>query len=172
MQIDITGTTSKKLKAQLTEAAEFFAAQLLKPRTTQNITLDIEIVKESDNLGACVDEDGTKNPRWFTISLAKESLGEMIKTLGHEMVHVKQHAKNELRSALIIPTARGGKRPRGGEIKLVNIWKGEVWKPKGKQDGYFDSPWEMEAYATEVGLFYKWQTRHDASKPWFVGEEK
>lgn len=172
MQIDITGTTSKKLKAQLTEAAEFFAAQLLNPRTARAITLDIEITKNSDNLGACVDEDGTKNPRWFTISLSKESVSEMIKTLGHEMVHVKQHAKNELKSALIIPTARVGKHPRGGELKLVDIWQGEVWKPKGKQDKYFDSPWELEAYSLEVGLFYKWQTRHDKTKPWFCGEEK
>jgi hypothetical protein len=33
---------------------------------------------------------------------------------------------------------------------------GEVWKAKRKEDDYFDSPWEIEAYGREVGLYAKW----------------
>jgi hypothetical protein len=72
----------------------------------------------------------------------------MIKTLGHEMVHVKQHAKNELRTGHVV-AARGG-------LKIYSKWMGEIWKPKGKEDHYFDAPWEIEAYGREVGLFAKW----------------
>lgn len=154
MNITITGTVGKKQKALLDEAARFFAAQLMDPRMVRNITLDLEIRKNLDVHGECVDEDGVKNPRWFTIGLKLQDINEMIKTLAHEMVHVKQHAKNELQSGIVVP-ARGG-------IKMHSRWQGEIWKPKGKEDAYFDSPWEIEAYGREVGLFQKWLTHKDA----------
>ncbi len=92
MDISVTGMIGKrKEKAKLIEAAEFFAAQLMDPRMVRNLTLDIEVWKNFDLEGECVDEDGTKNPRWFTIGLKNQDIDEMIKVLGHEMVHVKQH---------------------------------------------------------------------------------
>jgi len=72
----------------------------------------------------------------------------MIKVLGHEMVHVKQHAKNELATGHAV-AARGG-------LKIYSKWMGQIWKPKGKEDAYFDAPWEIEAYGREVGLYHKW----------------
>ena len=32
------------------------------------------------------------------------------------------------------------------------LWKGKIWKPAKKQDGYYDSPWEKEAYEKEYQL--------------------
>lgn len=150
MQITVTGMGSKrKQKDQLIEAAQFFAEQLMDPRMVRNLVLDIEVSKNLDVEGECVDEDGVRNPRWFTIGLkAQSDIGEMIKTLGHEMVHVKQHAKNELQGGVMVPT-------RGG-LKMTSKWMGQVWKPKGKEDHYFDAPWEIEAYGREVGLYAKW----------------
>ena len=149
MNIVITGMVGKrKQKALLQEAAEFFAAQLMDPRMVRNLTLDIEVYKNLDVEGECVDEDGVRNPRWFTIGLKSVDINEMIKTLGHEMVHVKQHAKNELQTGHAV-AARGG-------LKIYSKWMGEIWKPKGKEDAYFDAPWEIEAYGREVGLFAKW----------------
>ena len=88
MDISVTGMIGKrKEKAKLIEAAEFFAAQLMDPRMVRNLTLDIEVWKNFDLEGECVDEDGTKNPRWFTIGLKNQDIDEMIKVLGHEMVH-------------------------------------------------------------------------------------
>lgn len=149
MQINITGTTNKKMKAQLSKAAEFFAAQLMDPRMVRNLTLDLEVRNNMRVDGECVDEDGIRNPRWFTIGLKyQEDIEEMIKILGHEMVHVKQHAKNELQNGHAV-VARGG-------FKIYSKWMGEIWKPKGKEDAYFDAPWEIEAYGREVGLYHKW----------------
>lgn len=149
MNITITGMIGKrKEKALLKEAAEFFAAQLMDPRMVRNITLDIEVCWDMGVEGECVDEDGTRNPRWFTIGLKNQDIDDMIKTLAHEMVHVKQHAKNELQSGHAV-VARGG-------LKIYSKWMGEIWKPKGKEDHYFDAPWEIEAYGREVGLFAKW----------------
>jgi hypothetical protein len=44
---------------------------------------------------------------------------------------------------------------RGG-LKIYSKWMGQIWKPKGKEDAYFDAPWEIEAYGREVGLNHKW----------------
>lgn len=149
MDITITGMVGKrKEKALLKEAAEFFADQLMDPRMVRNLILDIEVRKGLDVDGECVDEDGIRNPRWFTIGLKNQDIDEMIKTLGHEMVHVKQHAKNELRSGIMIAT-------RGG-LKMSSRWQGEIWKPKAREHHYYDSPWEIEAYGREVGLYQKW----------------
>jgi hypothetical protein len=148
MQITVKGFTPKR-SAELSQAAEFFAAKLMDPRMVRNIMLDIERTPKSDVQGECVDEEGTRNPRWFTINLrgAKDD-DDIIKTLAHEMVHVKQHAKNELQTGYVI-ASRGG-------LKTSSKWMGKVWKPKAKEDHYFDSPWEIEAYGREVGLYQKW----------------
>jgi hypothetical protein len=148
MQITVIGTKDEPIKKLLTEAAEFYSDILLDPRMARNITLDIEVNKHLDSQGECLDEDGTKNPRWFTIGIKPQvDIDEMLKTLAHEMVHLKQHAKNELQTGMVIPT-------RGG-IKRTTKWMGVVWKPRRKEDPYFDSPWEVEAYGKEVGLFQR-----------------
>jgi len=149
MDITITGMIGKrKEKALLNEAAKFFADQLMDPRMVRKLTLDIEVYNNLDVEGECVDEDGFRNPRWFTIGLKSLDINSMIRTLAHEMVHVKQHAKNELQTGHAV-AARGG-------LKIYSKWMGEVWKAKRKEDDYFDSPWEIEAYGREVGLYAKW----------------
>ena len=155
MQINVIGMVGKRAeKAKLIEAAEFFAAKLMDPRMVRNLVIDLEIRNNLDVQGECVDEDGCRNPRFFTIALKRQEIDEMIKTLAHEMVHVKQHAKNELQSGIMV-AARGG-------LKMHSKWKGEIWKPKARQDAYYDSPWEIEAYGMEVGLFAKWQATRKA----------
>lgn len=148
MQITVTGIKSKALIEELTQAAEFFADLLMDPRMVRNITLDIEVSRGLDVNGECVDEEAIKNPRWFTIGLKHQKSIDMIKTLAHEMVHVKQHAKNELQSGIMVAT-------RGG-LKMTSRWMGEIWKPKRKECPYYDSPWEVEAYGKEVGLFQRY----------------
>ena len=150
MQITVTGMGSKrKQKDQLIEAAQFFAEQLMDPRMVRNLSIDLEVRNNMRVDGECVDEDGIRNPRWFTIGLKyQEDVEEMIKILGHEMVHVKQHAKNELQNGHVV-AARGG-------LQIYSRWMGKIWKPKGKEDAYFDAPWEIEAYGREVGLYHKW----------------
>ena len=146
MIISIDGTGPRNAD-KLEEAARFFAAQLMHARTVQKLEIDIEVVRTLDVTGECVSEDEHKNPRYFTIRLRQQPVEEMIRTLGHEMVHVKQYAKNELSKQLRL--ARGG-------IRIGSKWQGEFWDPKSKEDGYWDAPWEIEAYGREVGLYHRW----------------
>ncbi len=156
MDITVTGMVGRRGdKQKLVEAAQFFAAQLMDPRMVRNLTVDIEVRKDLDVEGECVDEDGVRNPRWFTIGLKSQDIEEMIKVLAHEMVHVKQHAKNELQSGVMV-AARGG-------LKMSSRWMGQLWKPKGKECHYYDSPWEIEAYGREVGLYHKWCATQEAA---------
>ena len=151
MQLNIKGFT-KKQKTELAEATAFFADLLMDPRLVRNLTIDIEHTPKNGGQGECVDEDGTRNPRWFTINLRGGKDDEdIIQTLAHEMVHVKQHAKNELQSGITIATRAG--------LKMTSKWMGEIWKPKRKEDRDYDSPWEVEAYGKEVGLYQRWLNR-------------
>ena len=148
MIITIDGTGPRNAN-KLEEAARFFADLLLHSRTVQKLVIDLEIVKKLDVDGECISEDEHKNPRYFTIRLKAQKIEDMIKTLSHELVHVKQYAKNELGKEMSL--ARGGKG-----LRIVSRWHGEYWFPKGKEDGYWDAPWEIEAYGREVGLYQKW----------------
>lgn len=150
MFIRVSGVSTKALANELECAAKFFADILMDPRMVRNLTLDIEVSKNLDVDGECVDEDNTRNPRWFTINLKQQKTLEMVKTLAHEMVHVKQHAKNELQGGHFVAT-------RGG-LKMRSKWMGELWSPKRKEHNYFDSPWEIEAYGREVGLVQRYVT--------------
>jgi len=147
MEVHVSGINARKAE-ELTEAAEFFARQLMDPRMVRNLSIDLEIETNLDVHGECVDEEGTRNPRWFTIRLKRQKIEDMIRTLAHEMVHVKQHAKNELKSGIVVVSR--------GKLKMTSKWHGEIWKPKRNEDLYFDSPWECQAYGMEVGLYHKW----------------
>ena len=144
-----TGCIDRKTRKLIREAAELFAGLLMDPRMVRCIQLDINIDNDLDTMGECVNEDDKKNPRWFTINLRnKRGDDDIIKTLAHEMVHVKQYAKNELGKSMTVS--------RNGTFALATRWNGELWKPKKKEDGYFDSPWEIEAYGREIGLYSRW----------------
>jgi hypothetical protein len=143
MIVTVEGTESKA--EILAEAARFFAKELLGSRMAKNLIIDIEVLKKFDVEGCCGNEDETKRSRWFTISLKDRKIGDMIQTLAHEMVHVKQYVRNELGNKSVLVC-------RGDKIVLRSQWMGEVWEPKGNEDAYFDAPWEIEAYGRERGL--------------------
>lgn len=153
MQVNVKGFGKKKTQ-ELKEAAEFFALQLMHPKTVDNIVLDIEKDKDLEVMGECMnDDDRTRNPRWFTITLRGHKDDEdVVQTLAHEMVHIKQYAKNEL-------GAERSLRCKGKKVQVATKWLGEWWTPKKNEDEYFDSPWEIEAYGREVGLWHKWCNR-------------
>ena len=137
------------LRKQIIEdAAFFYATILLNPRTVKKLVLDIALVPDMDVKGECINEDGTKKSRWFTINLCDDGTEDPIQTLAHEMVHVKQYVKNELykpKQSL----------HKGGQ-KTEAYWKGKPWKPKAREHPYFDAPWEIIAFGREVGLYSRW----------------
>ena len=58
--------------------------------------------------------------------------------LAHEMIHVKQYARGELKDYLRVNKSK---------------WKGEIIDPQ--EVDYWDQPWEIEAHGREKELYYK-----------------
>ena len=97
--------------------------------STYDTNINVYLTKPDDGLaGWCVYDEGE-----FEIEV-DESLPreEFIKTICHEMVHVKQYLKGEL-----------------VEERCKRIWKGV----DHTSDSHFDYPWEIEAYELEEVLY-------------------
>jgi hypothetical protein len=149
MKVVIYGYVRPSLEKKIIEASNFYASILMSKKLCDKLTVDIEIEStlEDNNMGECFPEDETKSPRYFTIRLLKKNDDCMLKALAHEFVHLKQYAKNELSYKF--------KSAKKLNPKLDFVWMGKFWKPKKNEHIYWDSPWELEAYAKEPGLFYK-----------------
>ena len=101
-------------------------------------TLDIEVVfrtfnKKEGAVGFC---GMTDDNRTFEIEIdSKMGINELVTTVCHEMVHVKQYARNEMTDECVQFGAA--------------TWKGRKVSPKV---GYYDLPWEKEAYRLQDRL--------------------
>ena len=105
--------------------------QLLPRFRTLDIQVNLTTIK-SDAIGFCMMQDTNRK---FEIELDKKlGIKEMVQALCHEMVHVKQYARNEMNDGIVKGRAR---------------WKSKYIK---MDTNYWDLPWEKEAYRMEKKL--------------------
>ena len=114
--------------------------------------MEIDVtVGESKNFGglATVIDDEEDFPIQFEIDLEQELLfdhKELMTTVAHEMVHIKQFATGELRNCpRSIKYRNKYYRMKDGQIDLTK---------------YRDYPWEIEAYESEVTLYNNWASHN------------
>lgn len=122
----VYATGGRKKEREIAEKTVNWCIKKLMPRMkTLNISVEFEKIEA---YGYCMQEDR----RDYTISIRKNlPLFELVGTICHEMVHVKQYARKELRD-------ENGKT---------------MWKTKNHSNtNYEDAPWEKEAYKLERGL--------------------
>lgn len=150
---------SKKDKLLILEFADWCNIKLLGSRLSKNVNVVIKIVDKSiytkHGLYGLTDvdsDDDWARPRNFTITITnKFKLLRSLIIVAHEMVHVKQHARQELSYC--------GKT---GSAK----WYGK--KVSTDMLDYWDLPWEIEAHGREKGLVHQWATVHNKIKDsWF-----
>lgn len=152
MKVTVSKTVPKSLAKDLIAAAKFYANILMDPRMVKTIKLKIRVLKydpQTESLGECEEVE----PRTFVIEIYNEPTENIFETLAHEMVHVKQYAKRELGDEVTMTMAKGKKE------YCATKWKGEFWTPKKREDSYFDSPWEVEAYGRGIGLYSRWKKK-------------
>lgn len=106
---------------------------------TLDVTLRIRKFNKSgedDVVGWCTWEDTNIRPREFLIEVSSElSTIEFIKTVIHEMIHVKQYATGQMKERF-----KQGRKT--------------YWKDKDYTDSsYSKSPWEREAYRKQETVF-------------------
>lgn len=163
MKLSVTGAKDRELTKLLKLAVESYADKLISPQLAKNITVKVQIKDNLNAGGYCDFEDNWPYPpRDFTIEVCRTRKKiHMFIALAHEMVHLKQYAKSEMKDKLY-------------KRKYVTLWKGQIYE----DISYWDSPWEIEAYGLENSLVAKFLIEHDLFKTlnqkqetWFVQDE-
>lgn len=120
---------SIKIK-RFTKTVVHYAIQQLMPRM-KTLSVDVIYEENTTSFGYCLSIDA----REFEITLRKNmSQEDLVTTLLHEMIHVKQYARKEL------------VQKDAGQY----FWMGN---PISNDIDYWDLPWEKDAYKTEIDLF-------------------
>lgn len=142
MKLSIVSCPDKKLfRPYVKRAAIFYAESLMTKKMLENIFIQIKFNDKIDAYGyAEIKEcNCSGKPREFEIEL-HPGIGahEILKTLAHEMTHIKQYVYGETNDQL-------------------TRWKGN--KIDSDQVEYWNQPWEIEAHGMEAGLFTRFATK-------------
>lgn len=131
---------SEQLKQDVCDVVVFCSDHLLSPRLSKHIVIELELKKNFADHGDCevLEYNSQRKARTFKIRLRKKkSMKSLMKTLIHEMVHVKQYALGEM-------------------SQYHDRWRdGEDYKDVP----YHDLPWEVEARTLENLLYDKYVER-------------
>ena len=129
--VDTIGGNKKQ--RELVNDVAYWCVNKLMPRM-KKLDIEIQINNLKDNaVGYCMMQDDN---RTYEIEVDKKlDIEEMIVTVCHEIVHVKQYARNELG---------------------IN--------DKNDGQNYFDLPYEKEAYKLQEILLKQYQEESNASK--------
>jgi hypothetical protein len=140
-------TLTPKERKILKMATHFYASRLMSDRLSNTLEISVNVIKDfyvkNKILGEAFPKDdvlGIPSNKQFVINLEwNNKLGKrVLQCLAHEMVHVKQYAKGELKF-----------HERGN---LVTFQREQY-----QGDEYWESLWEIEAYGREVGLYQKFK---------------
>ena len=151
MQIKCTGGT-KNQKKYAKSIALFCAGKLMHRNLIDNISLQIKfsktLYKDCGNLGNITWEDDNYKPREFVMEIDNTvRLRRVLESVAHEMVHLKQFAKGEMRDMMTADKTE---------------WFGQTLHSRSHD--YYDLPWEIEAHGREVGLFVRWAEAYKLGK--------
>ena len=116
----ITVTGGRKGQRELVQSVAYFCAyRLMHKRMADNICVEIDLTDfgNDKNSGYCTWQYDYVKPRDFHIEISRAvDDDELIETVCHEMVHVKQYAKEEIKERF---------RPTHTEV-----WQGVDWHGK------------------------------------------
>jgi hypothetical protein len=142
MKILIKGSNKKIKYSEVRQATRFMSAILMPKRLLNKIELDIEFEVVPGCKGTTEYIDTNDRPRMFKVTINPNmSKRNQLLTLAHELVHVKQYARGEMKEFL-------NKEPAAMK------WGKDIYYHE--QHDYFELPWEIEAYGREVGLYSRY----------------
>ena len=129
------GHSDERFNEYVQRASQFYAEQLFPKQLLRHIVVSIKFNKHLDAFGySSIEKRNTKGAaREFLIELHPYITGkEILKTLAHEFVHVKQYVYEELNEE-------------------QTQWQGQPFDSDAVD--YYELPWEIEAYGREAGLW-------------------
>lgn len=143
VKIIIRGQLQSIQKEEAKEALSFFSDYLLGRRLSKNIyihvTFDPSLFELHNELGYMSWTDvAARCPRKFIVKIdAQLNKEKALLTMAHEMVHIKQYARGELRDM----------------VAHSKKWMGEVFSENYE---YSQLPWEVQALKMEPLLYQSW----------------
>jgi hypothetical protein len=148
MKVKVTNCPDKDFKPYVEKAVTFFAEQLItNTRIRNNCHTTVRFNSALKDFGSAVvaGTNSRKQPRTFIIEVHPGiQVRNILSTLAHEMVHIKQFIYGETNDQL-------------------SVWKGK--RVNSEQMDYWIHPWEIDAHGREVGLSTKFAV---AEKLWDV----
>jgi hypothetical protein len=132
MRMNLKGKLSKHQRS----ATQYFADKLISKQMQRNITIRVIFTKYQSMFGETeiLEYNNKGEPREFALIIQKNiSNEEILKTIAHELVHVKQYLYKELN-------------------EQMTLWKGRKVS-EDQYASYYDYPWEKEAYKLGDKLF-------------------
>jgi hypothetical protein len=129
------GHSDERFNEYVQRASQFYAEQLFNKQLLRHIVVSIKFNKHLDAFGySSIEKRNTKGAaREFLIELHPYISGvEILKTLAHEFVHIKQYVEGDLNDS-------------------QTEWQGEVIDSDSMD--YYSLPFEIDAFGKEVGLF-------------------
>jgi len=164
MLIYIKGVRSKKTRERIRNSVKFYLTKLLGKRKRDNLSIFVNILSKSadgDTYGYCDPlgkNEKTGRDEYEITCVHQPKInplkGNVYRTLAHELVHVKQFATGQMSRYIVTKKTSSGRRLTG------TLWEGKVYtnsKYEDTDEGYYNSPWEIEAYGREVGLYRLWK---------------
>lgn len=146
MDVKISGKPKNITKKETRALLNWVARELCVDRYKTPIFIKLKFIKNLMKSrryrGSAIWDDNNHRPREFTVEVDANLTKKLsTETILHEMVHVKQYAKGELKDLMrYFSLKRWGSR-------LVDESK----------IAYDRLPWEKEAYKLEEVLFQKWK---------------
>jgi len=150
-----TGGTADQRKAT-NSIARWVAHYMMSKRMADSLTVKIKLKQDlfhKEGVYGDVEplDEGARRPKEFSIRAdASMTMRNLLTTVAHEMVHVKQYAQEELKSV----------SQRTSFIPMTK-YKGELY---ADHMNYWEQPWELEAHGWERGLFEMWAEANDIFK--------
>ena len=128
--VGVTG--SNKTKRDIAYNVVHYMIKQLMPRL-RNIEIEVKLTAlTGDAVGYCLMGDSNRD---FELEIDKNlNIKDLVMTLCHEMVHVKQYVRKEMDDWNGLAVAR---------------WKNKTVLPN---TNYYDLPWEKEAYELQAKL--------------------
>lgn len=150
--VKFTGVKLTPEEMKYLRAATRFTLDKYVTRYRQNkIEVEINLVEDRKMTwgGDCtyigIEEDKKKFEVRIQSSLVKKQakkidtrMKDLVATLIHELIHVKQYVNNQLFDYVDGKTVR---------------YEGKIYKDSDDFISYWDSPWEIEAYGRSVGTY-------------------
>lgn len=127
MQIIVAGRACAT-KSIIAQTADFFARELGLSNSRYTLLIMTERgMASKEGMRGVVHKTG---PKFLTMIIDSAlDFERLIITLAHEMVHVKQYAR--------------------GQVKASRSMKTHYWMGRHSRKSYYEQPWEIEAYSKE-----------------------